>query len=218
MSYPSIAYESHADLGGQVGYGAVVPEAEGDLFHAAWEPRVLGLPLAMGASGAWNIDMSRAARETLPDYAQSTYYQIWLGALEKLLLERGLIGAPELAAGRMLEAPVPVARVHQQRRQLGPDRRDQPACGVDIALPREEPVLVHAGDLHGDPFGPRPEGPFAGDRNARLVQQRASRAGPSLGETLRRAGSEREAGINKAFGPVGHAVVGALAEIGRAHV
>ncbi len=106
-----MTYASHADLGGQPRHGAVTPEAEGDHFHAPWEPRALALTLAMGATGAWNIDMSRAARETLADYAQLTYYQIWLGALEKLLLERGLVDAAELAAGRMRKAPQPVARV-----------------------------------------------------------------------------------------------------------
>ncbi len=47
-----------------------MPEPEGELFHADWEPRALALTLAMGATGSWNIDMSRAARETLPDYAR----------------------------------------------------------------------------------------------------------------------------------------------------
>ena len=36
-------YVSHADLGGQAGHGAVLPEPEGELFHADWEPRVLAL-------------------------------------------------------------------------------------------------------------------------------------------------------------------------------
>ena len=71
---------SHADLGGQSGHGRVVPEPEGELFHAAWEPRVLAVTLAAGALGAWNIDMSRATRETLPDYARLSYYEIWLAA------------------------------------------------------------------------------------------------------------------------------------------
>jgi len=39
-----------------------VPEREGNLFHAPWEPRVLALSLAKGATGRWNFDMSRARR------------------------------------------------------------------------------------------------------------------------------------------------------------
>lgn len=106
----SRTYISHADLGGRLGFGPVVLEAEGDLFHTAWEPRVLALTLAMGATGQWNIDMSRAARETLPNYLLLSYYQIWAAALEQLLLQRGLLQADELAQGRRLHAPAPIAR------------------------------------------------------------------------------------------------------------
>ena len=104
-------YTTHADLGGRAGFGPVLPEDEDVRFHAAWEPAVLGLVLAMGATGSWNIDMSRSARETLPEYLRLSYYQIWLAALEKLMLERGQLHADELAAGRMLHPPARIARV-----------------------------------------------------------------------------------------------------------
>ena len=81
------------------------------LFHASWEPRALALTLAMGATGTWNIDMSRRARETLPDYDRLSYYAIWLKGLEKLLVEHGLVRNDELAAGRMLHPARPVRRV-----------------------------------------------------------------------------------------------------------
>ena len=42
----------------------------------AGEPRVFALQLSMGAAGAWNLDMTRSARETLPDYQQRSYYEI----------------------------------------------------------------------------------------------------------------------------------------------
>ena len=54
------------------------PEPDEPPFHAAWEARALAVTLAMGATGSWNIDMSRAARETLPDYDELDYYRIWL--------------------------------------------------------------------------------------------------------------------------------------------
>lgn len=104
-------YTTHADLGGQPRHGAVVNEPEGVPFHAAWEARALALTLAMGATGSWNIDMGRAARETLPDYAKLSYFQIWLQALERMLAERGLAGADEIEAGRMNRPAVAVARV-----------------------------------------------------------------------------------------------------------
>ena len=43
-----MTYTTHADLGGQPGFGPVTPEPEGELFHGAWEPRALALTLAMG--------------------------------------------------------------------------------------------------------------------------------------------------------------------------
>jgi nitrile hydratase len=105
-----MTYTSQADLGGQPGHGPVVPEPEGELWHEAFEPRALALTLAMGGTGSWNIDQSRAARETLPDYADLTYYRIWLAALERLMAQRGLVGADEITAGRMLHPPRPLAR------------------------------------------------------------------------------------------------------------
>ena len=105
-----MTYRSHADIGGHDVPGTIVPEPEDEHFHAAWEPQVLALTLAMGATGEWNIDMSRRARETLPDYAQRSYYAIWLAALERLLQERGLVGEDELAAGRALHPARPLSR------------------------------------------------------------------------------------------------------------
>lgn len=106
-----MSYFSHADLGGTAVDAAIVAESERERFHAAWEARVLALTLAMGATGSWNIDASRAARETLPDYATLSYYQIWLAALEKMLRDRHLVEADELAQGRRIHPPLPVARV-----------------------------------------------------------------------------------------------------------
>jgi nitrile hydratase len=56
----------------------------------------------MGGTGAWNIDMSRHAREKIPpaEYLASPYYGIWLKGLERLLLEKGLATEAELRSGR----------------------------------------------------------------------------------------------------------------------
>jgi nitrile hydratase len=103
-------YTSHADLGGRRVEGGITREPEGQLWHADWEPRVLALTLAMGATGAWNLDTSRAARETLPDYARLSYYEVWAGALFALLEERDLVSAEEIAAGQSLGSARPLAR------------------------------------------------------------------------------------------------------------
>lgn len=106
-----MSYTTHADLGGQLGHGPVQPEPEGELWHEAFEPAALALTLAMGGTGSWNIDQSRAARETLPDYASLSYYRIWLAALAKLMVERGQVSEDELAAGHALHPAAPVKRV-----------------------------------------------------------------------------------------------------------
>ena len=104
-------YVSHADIGGRSGFGPIVPEPEGAVFHAAWEPRVHAMTLALGATGSWNLDMARSARETLPDYLNLTYYEIWLSGLEKLVIGKRLVTLDELTAGCIQHAPAPVARV-----------------------------------------------------------------------------------------------------------
>ena len=108
---PVQSYLSNADLGGQEGHGPVRPEPEGELFHAAWEPRVLALTLAMGRTGLWNIDASRAARETLADYRELSYYRIWLAGLEKLLLQTGAVQAEEIERGQSIRAPAAAPRM-----------------------------------------------------------------------------------------------------------
>jgi nitrile hydratase subunit beta len=93
------------DLGGQHGMGPVAPEKDEPYFHTEWEKRALGLTLSCGAFGAWTIDESRHARESLPPatYLSASYYEIWTRALETLLKRHGFVTAAELAAGQMLE-------------------------------------------------------------------------------------------------------------------
>ena len=134
-------YRSHADLGGRDGHGAVVPEPEGENFHAAWEPRALALTLAMGATGAWNLDESRSARETLHDYAALSYYGIWIAALEKLVVAHGLAGVDELSAGRVLRAARPPARMLR-----APDVAATLARGSPTERPAQRPPRFVIGD------------------------------------------------------------------------
>jgi nitrile hydratase len=100
-------------MGGMQAYGPVRPERDEPLFHAPWEKRALGVTLAMGATGQWSIDQSRSARESLPpaQYLSSSYYRIWVAALENLMVERKLVTREELEEGRARTSPVKVARV-----------------------------------------------------------------------------------------------------------
>lgn len=100
------------DMGGLDCFGPVNSTPD-DLFHAGWEKDVLALTLAMGATGSWNLDQSRAARESLPpsDYLSLSYYRIWLAALEKLLLTHQLVSQEELNQCKVIDPPKAIKRV-----------------------------------------------------------------------------------------------------------
>jgi nitrile hydratase len=90
------------DMGGMDGFGPVVAEPNEPVFHAEWERRTFAMTVAMGFYGAWNIDMSRYARERMEPgaYLTTSYYEHWLHGLETLLVEKGLVSAEELEARR----------------------------------------------------------------------------------------------------------------------
>jgi nitrile hydratase beta subunit len=112
-----VTYQSHADLGGQNVLDAIVQEPEGEYFHAPWEPRVMALVVAMGPTGLSNIDMNRAARETLPNYRDLSYYEIWLAALEKLAAQKGVLS----------DAPPPPRQVLHAEAVLATIKKGSPA-------------------------------------------------------------------------------------------
>jgi len=132
-----------ADLGGMMGFGPVIGEPENEYFHADWERRALALTLAVGAAGRWSIDAGRHARESLPpgEYLTSTYYAIWIKALERLLVDAGLVGADELAVHRSLRPGVPVARVFSAA-----DVPGVLAAGSSYLRPAGDPAQFAIGD------------------------------------------------------------------------
>src|SRR5215469_97056 len=105
-----------------------------------------------------------------------------------------------------------VTRVDEELGELWPNGLYQLPGGIDITFEREERVLVHAVDLHGYPIGPRTEGPFASNRDAGLVEQRAARAWPGLGEPLRRTCAEGEACVHQVRGQISHCAIGTRGE------
>src|SRR6187402_2465183 len=96
-----------------MGFGPVAPEQDEPVFHAGWEKRALGLTIAAGAMGHWTIDASRHARESLhpADYYASSYYAIWIKALERLLVRHGFVTPEELEAGHAMTVGATPARV-----------------------------------------------------------------------------------------------------------
>jgi nitrile hydratase len=134
------------DLGGMHGLGPIAaePEADEPVFHHAWEKRVFALTLAAGALGQWSIDMGRHARERQhpADYLRHSYYENWLAGLEKLVVERGLVSADELASGKAGRTDAaPRGRVLH-----APDVARVMAKGSPVELASEAPPRFAVGD------------------------------------------------------------------------
>jgi nitrile hydratase beta subunit len=113
------------DMGGLQCYGPVIREGDESVFHHEWERRAFALSLAMGASGKWNIDTLRSTRESLPPLKYLSimitcdfYYQIWLEALEQLLVRTGLVTEQELRDGKMSSPPIPMKALTEK--SVGP--------------------------------------------------------------------------------------------------
>ncbi|MFT4820297.1 MAG: nitrile hydratase beta subunit [Candidatus Azotimanducaceae bacterium] len=89
------------DLGGKHGFGVVDRSGDATVFHSRWEAAVFAMVNAAAQAGAWhNTDQFRHAVERIDPAAYLTqgYYGRWLGGLETLLVESGLLTTAELQA------------------------------------------------------------------------------------------------------------------------
>jgi nitrile hydratase len=114
------------DMGGRHGFGPVMAEQNEPVFHATWEGRVYGLSGALGGFNLWNLDEDRHACENVPPqkYLSSSYYEIWLNMLEKLLLAKGVVTPDELKSGKSTKGRVTEPRLRPADvwdAQLAPD-------------------------------------------------------------------------------------------------
>lgn len=140
-----------ADLGGMMGFGPVIEEDNEPNFHAAWEKRVLGITVALGSCGQWNIDQSRFARENIQpaDYMRWSYYHIWLQGITSLLKQRGMISEEELLKAELLQPPVTI-----KRKLLAEDVMPFLLAGGPADREETEPALfvegqtVHTKNIH----------------------------------------------------------------------
>src|SRR5690242_15350753 len=86
------------DMGGMDNMGPIAPEPNEPVFHEEWERRGFGMFIATFAGGLANVDAFRHAIEKMPPghYLESSYYEHWLSAIERLLIERGLLTEDEM--------------------------------------------------------------------------------------------------------------------------
>ena len=89
------------DVGGMVGFGAVVEEPDEPAFHADWEAHVFALNGALVRRGVYNLDEFRDAVERIPppEHLAASYYERWFRAITTLLAEKGVATGEELAGG-----------------------------------------------------------------------------------------------------------------------
>jgi nitrile hydratase subunit beta len=130
------------DMGGMHGFGRVEAEPDEPPFHERWEGRVFAMQRAMGFTGLWTIDAGRASLEALPpiEYLASSYYRRWFLGLEQRLLQRGLVGADEIAAGRSLRAGSVLPR------KLTKGDVDRTLVRGEFARPTNQAARFHEGD------------------------------------------------------------------------
>jgi hypothetical protein len=88
------------DIGGMVGFPAVVEEPDEPPFHADWEAHLHALNALLIRQGTYNRDEFRDAMERMPpaEYLAASYYERWFAAVTTLLVEKGVL-TPEEVAG-----------------------------------------------------------------------------------------------------------------------
>lgn len=139
------------DMGGMQNFGPVKHEENEPVFHAPWEARVFGLRQALKPWRKWNLDRFRYVRSMIPaaDYLRMSYYEQFLAALEKLLVDTGMVTREELASGKPAAdspkalPPLTAAQVPGMIARGNPSRRDVPVA------PRFQPgQQVRARNFH----------------------------------------------------------------------
>ena len=86
------------DLGGTDGTGRVAHAPAEPAFHDEFEERVFAMVLVTMAHREYNMDEFRHAIERMAPawYLDSSYFEHWLAAMEKLLVEKGVLETREL--------------------------------------------------------------------------------------------------------------------------
>ncbi len=86
------------DIGGRPDAAGPIDQTEH--VHTDWDARVDAIQRLCGGTRFWRLDEFRRAVESLSeeDYVSHSYYQRWVKAEAKLLVEKGVLSADEIAA------------------------------------------------------------------------------------------------------------------------
>jgi nitrile hydratase subunit beta len=122
------------DMGGMHGMGPLVIEHDDAVFHEYWHGRVFAMRMACAFHRKWNADMGRYARERMPagEFLAASYYERAVYALERVLVESGLLGEDELSSGKAT-TPVEVEGTLQPE-QVATIVRTRRKARMDVAV------------------------------------------------------------------------------------
>lgn len=137
------------DLGGKHGFGEVEREADEPAFHERWEASVFAMTRAAAAAGAWNnTDRFRHSIERIDPvaYLSHGYYGRWLGGIETLLVEAGIVSTADVTR-RALERGASPSDLVASRPSSTPDPMAAAGAGTirQVSPPprfREDDVVV----------------------------------------------------------------------------
>lgn len=148
----------------------MAPEPDEPAFHARWEASVFAMVMGISASGvAGNADRFRHSIERIDPlaYLTHTYYGRWLGGVETLLVEAGLVDRDAVTARAVQRGAAPDDRIAS--RPATPPDRVPPATDPTALRPLATRPAFRPGDgvrtlRHGVPGHTRLPGYARGRR------------------------------------------------------
>jgi nitrile hydratase subunit beta len=153
------------DMGGMHGFGPVLSEEN---LHTPdrWELRMHAIMRVARSHRLYNIDEFRHAIERMPpaEYLASSYYERWLSAIERLLVEKQVVREDEVAARVALLQERPDATVQ-------PSASLVPAPGAEpLGIPTTAPARTEPRFQPGDAVRARNQHPTGHTRLPRYVR------------------------------------------------
>lgn len=121
------------DLGGKHGFGPVRVEEDEPVFHSRWEAAVFAMSGAGPKADAWNnTDRFRHAIERIDPvaYLSHGYYGRWLGGIENMLVEAGVVSRQSID-DRVIELGGSSVDLVASRPNPSPDPKSEPPVELD---------------------------------------------------------------------------------------